>query len=52
LRFFSLIATAKANGLNPYLYLKHIFTVLPAAKSKQDLLTLLPQNLDPKSLGQ
>lgn len=50
--FFSLIATAKANGLNPYLYLKHIFTVLPAAKSKQDLLALLPQNLDPKSLGQ
>ncbi len=50
--FFSLIATAKANGLNPYLYLKHIFTVLPAANSKQDLLALLPQNLDPKSLGQ
>ena len=50
--FFSLIATAKANGLNPYLYLKHIFTVLPAANSKQDLLALLPQNLDPKSLDQ
>jgi transposase len=49
---FSLIATAKANGLNPYLYLKHIFTVLPAAKSKQELLALLPQNIDPKSLNQ
>ena len=35
--FFTLIETAKANGLEPYAYLRHIFKKLPLAKTEQDL---------------
>jgi transposase len=44
--FFTLIETAKANGLEPYAYLRHIFEKLPLAKSDQDLKDLLPQHID------
>jgi len=47
--FFTLIETAKANGLEPYAYLRHIFEKLPLAKTEQDLRDLLPQNIDPGS---
>ena len=49
--FFSLIETAKANGLEPYAYLRHIFEKLPLAQSHQDLLNLLPHNIDPNSIA-
>jgi transposase len=49
--FFTLIQTAKANGLEPYAYLRHIFEKLPLAKSEQDLKGLLPQNIDPDSIS-
>ena len=49
--FFTLIETAKANGLEPYAYLRHIFEKLPLAQSEQDLKDLLPQNIDPKSIA-
>jgi transposase len=39
---YSLIETAKANGLEPYAYLLEVFTRLPAAKTEQDLHALLP----------
>jgi transposase len=39
---YSLIETAKANGLNPYTYLKHVFTVLPNAQALEDVEALLP----------
>lgn len=42
---YSLIQTAKASDLNPYLYLKYIFEKSPDAKSKDDVKSLLPQNL-------
>jgi transposase len=48
--FFTLIETAKANGLEPYAYLRHIFEELPLAQSEQDLKALLPQNIDPDSI--
>ena len=42
---YSLIQTAKANGFNPYEYLKHIFTALPNAQSVKDIEKCLPWNL-------
>jgi len=48
--FFSLIETAKANGLEPYGYLRHIFKKLPLVQTEQDLKDLLPQNIDPDSI--
>jgi transposase len=49
--FFSLIETAKANGLEPYAYLRHIFKKLPLAQTDQDLKDLLPQNIDPATIA-
>jgi hypothetical protein len=37
-----LIETAKANGLEPYAYLREVFTRLPAAGSVDDIEALLP----------
>ena len=45
---FSLIETAKANGLKPYFYLRYLFDHLPKAKTRADLKQLLPQCVDPK----
>jgi transposase len=49
--FFTLIETAKANGLEPYAYLRHIFEKLPLAQTEQDLIDLLPQNIDSYSIA-
>jgi transposase len=49
--FFSLIETAKANGLEPYAYLRHIFEKLPLAQTEQDLINLLPHNIDLNSIA-
>ena len=42
----SLVATAKANGIEPFAYLKDILTRLPTHKDK-DIDALLPQNFVP-----
>ncbi|VAW87175.1 Mobile element protein [hydrothermal vent metagenome] len=39
---YSLIETAKANGLEPYAYLRHLFTELPKAESVEAIEALLP----------
>ncbi len=39
---YSLIETAKANGLEPYAYLQRIFTELPRADTVEAIETLLP----------
>ncbi len=39
---YSLIETAKTNGLNPYHYLLRIFTDLPNAQTLEDVEALLP----------
>lgn len=43
---YSLIETAKANGLDPYAYLRFLFTELPKARLESDIRALLPQHLD------
>jgi transposase len=44
---YSLIETAKANALEPYWYLRHIFERLPHASTKDDYRKLLPLYLQP-----
>lgn len=43
---YSLIETAKANGLEPNWYLKYLFENLPEAMTTEDFLALMPQNID------
>lgn len=43
---YSLIETAKANRLEPYQYLRHVFTELPKADSVEAIEALLPANID------
>jgi transposase len=42
---YSLIETAKANGLEPYAYLRYLFTELPKAQTIEAIEVLLPGNL-------
>lgn len=39
---YSVIETAKANGLEPYNYLRHVFTELPGAQTLEQIEALLP----------
>lgn len=48
---YSLIETAKANGLEPCHYLRHILTELPKANTVEALEALLPWNLSPVTLA-
>lgn len=48
--FYSLIETAKANGLEPYKYLKYLFEEYPKAVSDQEISALLPVNIDKPEL--
>jgi len=50
-RLYSLIATAKANGHEPYRYLRHILKELPAATTVEGFEALLPFNLDTADLS-
>jgi transposase len=43
---YSLIETAKANGLEPYWYLRYLFERLPFARTEKDYRALLPQYID------
>ena len=47
---YTLVESAKANGLEPWAYLNYLFEKLPVAKSEQALLNLLPQNLKMEDL--
>jgi transposase len=42
---YSLIETAKANALEPYAYLRHLFTELPKAETVEAIEALLPGRL-------
>jgi len=44
--FFSLIETAKANDLEPYAYLRYLFSKIPSAQNEADFLDLLPNRID------
>ena len=41
---YSLVETAKANGVEPYLWLLRVLTDMPAAKTVEDIDALLPWN--------
>lgn len=43
---YSLIETAKTNGLEPYAYLRYLFTELPKAETVEAIEALLPGNID------
>lgn len=43
--FYSLVESAKANGLEPYWYLRYLFTNLPSAKTDAEILALLPNRV-------
>ena len=43
---YSLIETAKSNGLEPYAYLKHVLTKLPNAQNLDEIDRLLPWEKD------
>jgi len=43
--YYSLIETAKANGLEPYEYLKQVLTALPYANTVDKVDALLPWNI-------
>ena len=43
---YSLIETAKANGIDPFVYLKTVFTELPKATTVEDIEALLPVPAD------
>jgi len=45
-QFYTLIESAKLNGVNPSAYLQHVLTALPSATSS-DLDALLPWNFQP-----
>jgi len=49
-RLYSLIETAKANGLEPYGYLRFLFERIPTT-SRDNLKELLPTNLKPADLA-
>lgn len=42
---YSMIETAKANGLEPYTYLRTVFTRLPTCQTIEDFEQLLPWNM-------
>ena len=48
---YSLIETAKANGLEPYWYLRFLFDRLSSARTTEDYKALLPQYADKTKIG-
>lgn len=42
---YSLVQTAKANGLNPFDYLRHVFATLPLLRTAAEVESLLPWNM-------
>jgi transposase len=47
---YSLIETAKANKLEPYAYLRYVFTKIPTALTLEGYEALLPWNLTPEQI--
>ena len=44
-RLYSLVETAKANGLEPHAYLTYVLTELPKAVTAEDIEAQLPRNV-------
>jgi transposase len=47
---YGLIETARANGLEPYIYLRRVIHLLPQARSVSDIEALLPSRIAPSDL--
>jgi transposase len=47
---YSLIETAKANGIEPKSYLSFLFSLLPNVTSETDLESLMPWNIPQETL--
>ena len=47
---YSLVETAKANGMEPYLWLRHVLRALPTATTVEHFEVLLPWNLKAEHL--
>jgi len=48
---YSIIETAKANGLESFTYLTQVFTALPSAQSLEEIEDLLPWSINSGSVG-
>ena len=48
---YSLIETAKANGLEPYWYFRYLLEKLPEAMTEDNYRALLPQYLNRETLA-
>lgn len=44
--------TARANGVEPYVYLHYLFEYLPAAATGEQIEALLPWNVTPAQLAE
>ena len=44
---YSLIETAKANGVEPYAWLAHVMRTIPTAHTVDDYEALMPWNFHP-----
>jgi transposase len=47
---YSLIESARANDLEPYRYLRHLFAELPRATTVERIEALMPNRIDPQHL--
>ena len=45
-RLYTLVETAKANGIEPWAYLEKLFTLLPLANSRADYEALMPWRVE------
>jgi transposase len=48
--WYSIIESSKLNGVEPYLYLRHILSHLPVTRDPKDYQALLPWNIKKESL--
>ena len=48
---YSLIETAKANGIEPYDYLRYLYSELPKANTVEQIESLLPFNIPAEALS-
>ncbi len=47
---YSLVETARANGLEPYVWLRHLLRELPGVKLVDAVEAMLPWNMHPANL--
>lgn len=48
---YSILQSARGNGLEPYAYMRHLLTELPLCQTADQIEKLLPHKIDPKILN-